>query len=529
MRLMLFALLAVSLLASCARSGSPDKFIAEAKQLQESGDVAGAVEVMGKATQALPKSARAWAYLGLYTGMRAGSTSDFREAGALVRAAFEHLDRAVALDSLDPDARFFRGILGTQVPDFFGKLDQGVRDLEFVTTRSGADTARLASAWSMLGAGYQKQDRLAEARGAWQQAADIAADTALAAQARARVAVLDSQGVTAAPAIEPLPDNPAELRALGERLLAGSDFDRAVAALRKAVQLDSSSIEGLKLLSRALAHLARRGYDEQVNLNTDVRTRLAFEYYHVLDRAARLAPKDLALRLERDGAGVHMPFFVGALDPALSDLESIAASGVDDTTRAEALYLLGVGYHRKATSYWAKTASKYEKTPAAREVLAAGRPSFARLDPEQHRRPFVAVSYVLGFQDELEPQTAVWVEDATGAYVATVYVSGFSGHARAAQPNLLQWAKSSSYRGCDAVTQASVDVGEHVCVWDLKDYEGRKVPAGTYVFRVECSWWPSMRYGDVSVRLALGSSEAFAVADTGRFIPMVEARCYPER
>ena len=82
-----------------------------------------------------PRSAKAHAYLGLYLGMSAGRTSDFSEAGKLVQAAFAQLDQAAAIDSLDIDARYFRGLLSVEVPDFFGRLDPGVRDLEFVLAR----------------------------------------------------------------------------------------------------------------------------------------------------------------------------------------------------------------------------------------------------------------------------------------------------------------------------------------------------------------------------------------------------------
>jgi len=61
----------------------------------------------------------------------------------------------------------------------------------------------------------------------------------------------------------------------------------------------------------------------------------------------------------------------------------------------------------------------------------------------------------------------------------------------------------------------------------IKDLTGSKVPAGTYRFRVECSWWPSMRYEELVVPLTVGAGAAGAKAKPGRFIPYFEARYYP--
>jgi tetratricopeptide (TPR) repeat protein len=466
----------------------------------------------------------------LYLGMQAGQTHDFAEAGEFVRRAFVHLDRAVVLDSLNSDARFFRGILSVQVPDFFGKLGTGVSDLEFVLKHPGKSTkpdidARLVNVWSLLGTGYQKQNRIDQARQAWQKVAELARDTAVVAQARARLSSLGAQD-TARPRPE-LPDDPAALREIGRRSLDSADYSLAAEALRKLTQLDSTDLEAFKLLARAIEHLVRDGYDERIALNTDRRTQLAFEYWRVLDRMVGLAPQDMRLRLRRGAAGVNTPFFVGRLDDGIKDLETVAAANVDDSTRAEALYLLGVGYRRKGTSYWTKVASKYAKSEAARQVLEAMQPPLARFDAAKHAKPVVTVSFVLGFQDELEPQTAVWVEDTKGSFVKTLYVSGFSGHAKAVQVDLPHWALSSEYRGCDAVTAASIDLGQHLYTWDLNDLEGKRVELDSCVINVEAAWWPSMKAEIASVRLALRRDGAVARATPAGLIPYIEAQYLP--
>ncbi|MCX6844108.1 MAG: DUF2271 domain-containing protein [candidate division WOR-3 bacterium] len=527
------AKLLVAVVLACAGSGAVDKYVKEAGEFAKADKPDKAVEVMERAVKEQPRSARAHAYLGLYYGMSAGRTHDFSEAGKFVQAAFAQLDQAAAIDSLDVDARYFRGLLSVQVPDFFFKLDPGVRDLEFVLARSEKtrrplDPDRLVSVWSLLGAGYQKQQKMDKAARAWQKVSELANDTSVVAQAKARLAAIGAAGNGAVPAESVnLPDDPAALWELGRRRLASGDSAGAVEPLRKAAVLDSTNLDGLKLLALALQRVLASGYDERIALNTDLRTRLAFEYYRVLDRSVGLAPKDLDLRLRRGAAGVYAPFFVGKLDEAIKDLEVVAAASANDETKAEALYLLGLAYRHKGTSYWTNVATKFAKTEAAKEVLDAMRPPLAELDPAKVERPAVVVSFVLGFQDELAPQTAVWVEDDRGGYVRTLYVSGFSGHAKQTQVDLPIWAHSSEFRGCDAVTGASVDVGQHVYTWDLKDLDGRPVRPGTYVINVESSWWPSMKAEVASVRLAVGSQERRVRADPKALIPFLDAHFLP--
>jgi tetratricopeptide (TPR) repeat protein len=523
------ALVAV-LVFACAQTAVVDKYVEEAAKLQKSGELAKAVEVLEKAAKEHPNRAKVQAYLGLYLGMQAGQTHNFMEAGELVRSAFAHLDKAVALDSADSDARFFRGMMSVQVPDFFGKLEAGVRDLEFVLKHPGKNAKpdindRLVATWSLLGTGYQKQNQLGKASQAWQKVAELAQDTALVAKARARLSDLGVQN-SAAPQPE-LPASPAALRELGRRSLDSADYMLAADALRKLTQLDSTDLEAFRLLAQAIDHLVSTGYDERIALNTDLRTQLAFEYWRVLDRMVRLAPQDMQLLLRRGAVGVHTPFFVGRLDDGIKDLEAVAATNVDDSTRAEALYLLGVGYRRKGISYWTKVASKYAKSEAARQVLEAMRPPLAQFDAAKHEKPVVAVSFVLGFQDELAPQTAVWVEDTKGNFVKTLYVSGFSGHAKAVQVDLPHWALSSEYRGCDAVTGASIDLGQHIYTWDMKDLEGKPVQLDSCAIKVEAAWWPSMKAEIASVRLALRRDGAVARAAPAGLIPYIQAQYLP--
>ena len=121
----------------------------------------------------------------------------------------------------------------------------------------------------------------------------------------------------------------------------------------------------------------------------------------------------------------------------------------------------------------------------------------------------------------------MWVETEKGKFVKTLYVSGFSGHAREVQVVLPVWASTSKFADADAITGASIDVGEHMYAWDLSDASGEKVASGTYVVKVETHYWPSMRYQMVSAEVAVGGAEQKVLVEEGDFIPYLEVTYLP--
>ncbi|MCK4673916.1 DUF2271 domain-containing protein, partial [candidate division WOR-3 bacterium] len=135
--------------------------------------------------------------------------------------------------------------------------------------------------------------------------------------------------------------------------------------------------------------------------------------------------------------------------------------------------------------------------------------------------------FILGFRDELAPQTAVWVEDKEGNFVRTIYVSGFSGYAKEKQVNLPMWTNSSKFADVDGVTSASIDLGHHIYVWDLKDTSGKKVKSGEYIVKVETAYWPSMQYQQVEVPIKIGKKEKRVVVEEGNLIPYLEVKYIP--
>jgi len=91
-------------------------------------------------------------------------------------------------------------------------------------------------------------------------------------------------------------------------------------------------------------------------------------------------------------------------------------------------------------------------------------------------------------------QFAVWVEDARGQYVRTLYATRFTavGGWRFREGSLPQWVRQSGLAGrnqphVDALTGPTPGTGMLRYVWDGTDYAGRAVPAGEYRIFVEAS------------------------------------------
>ncbi len=71
------ALILTLALAGAGAAREAQDYIDEASRLQQAGDLTGALEVMKAAVAEHPDDSNVNAYLGLYTGMMAGRTTDY--------------------------------------------------------------------------------------------------------------------------------------------------------------------------------------------------------------------------------------------------------------------------------------------------------------------------------------------------------------------------------------------------------------------------------------------------------------------
>jgi len=543
------ALILTLALAGAGAAREAQDYIDEASRLQQAGDLTGALEVMKAAVAEHPDDSNVNAYLGLYTGMMAGRTTDYMEAGRLVTESFEILDRAVALDYENVLARYFRGLMGTSVPEFLGKREQGIRDLRYVAAAREENPESVPDdifidGLRLLAQALKKQGDYDLAAKAYEKLIEAAPGTEKAEAARKALEEMEAaeadrsrevlEQVQPTPEIEEIqrrmkddPENAVLALELADAYLKEGYLDAAEVVIRDVVKTDSSNADAYAALAKVLGKKAELGYGEKIYEDADYMTNLAFEVMRVTDKAVELDPDNLEMRLMRGIIGVEMPFFVGRLDDAVSDLPMLAESDAPDSIKAQALFWLGRADLRRAISRWTRTVAEYPDETAARLIYEEMNPDIEHIDESAYDEPVVAVEFVLGFKDELPPQTVVWVETPGGDFVKTLYVSGFSGYAKEQQINLPVWSSTSGFVDVDGVTAASIDRGQHVYVWDLEDHMGKKVAPGDYVVKVEVSYWPSMKYQMVEAPIKIGGERTRSVVEDGHFIPYLEVRYLP--
>jgi tetratricopeptide (TPR) repeat protein len=525
-----------------------DEFIARAEGFNQAGNSAQAAKVMEEAVQKFPENSSVHSYLGKYLGTQAFMTKNNMEAGRLVGMAFEQLDQAVALDANNPVARFHRGLLSIKMPAFMNKLDAGIADLLLVIKTDQQASGNIpremiTATYDFLGEAYQQNHEKEKSTAAWQKVIEIVPGTALAQKATENIAALNKPESTASlnlgkytdktidefnQALSKEPDNAELLIVLGKAHLAAGNYEKAAEVLRKAIHSDSTKVEAYKLLMQSIGEIANQGYDKRIYDDTNFRTNLAFEMVKIADEAVRIAPDDPELKLIRGRIGVLMPFFVDKLEQAMADLNSVRNSNAAEELKAEAIYWLGIAYQKKATTSWIEVIGTYSSTPASKLALESMRPALEHFDEVKYKKPFIVIDFLLGFRDELPPQTAVWIEDYNGKFVKTVYVSGFSGFAKEKQANLLKWSQSSQFKDVDGVTGASITLGQHIYVWDLKDWQGLKVKPGEYLVKIEVMYWPSMEYECAAAPVKIGKKGEKVLFKEGKLIPYAELKYFSD-
>ena len=300
-------------------------------------------------------------------------------------------------------------------------------------------------------------------------------------------------------------------------------LDQARKVLNGVIDKNPEHLAAHKLLLKVISQLKISGYDENVYKDTAHRTKLAFAMANLTEKICKLDPDDMEMRLQKGAISVGMPFFVNKLEQGMADLQTVLKGNSTDEQKAQALYYLGLAHQKKMTTYWIQVAKKYRKTKAAESVFAGLRPTTKHLSEANLSKPCLRIDFVLGFRDELAPQTAVWIENAE----KTIYVSGFCGYAKEKQVDLPQWAKHSEFRDVDGVTSASIDQGHHMYVWDLKDFHGKKVSDGEYRVRVETHFWPSAMYQRVDAYVKVGSTADSAIHEKGNLIPFLKVDFLP--
>ena len=387
-------LITIVLASTAAAAKNLEEYLAEATSHQAAGDLAQAVAVMEEAVGEYPDQPDGYAYLGLYKSMQSGQAADagdFMGAGGLSQESAAMLNKAIELDPAHTEAHLYRGILGINLPEFMGALDQGIEDLEFVVTahkespdRVPADMA--ASAYRFLGRGYSKKKQTDKARSAWEMVIDLAPDTPAAKEAEEGIAGLapklaptpesEFAGLSSGDLkarVDAEPDNAVLLVALGKAYIDEEEYGEAEQILRKAVAMDSLNAGAYKWLGVAIAYSLDSGelYDDRIHEDTDWATNLVFEVMRHLDKAVELAPEDIEARSINGMMAVMFPFFAGKLEQGITNLQMVLASGAPDKMKAEATYWLGYAHQKKAMTYWIDVVKNYPEEEVARMVFGS--------------------------------------------------------------------------------------------------------------------------------------------------------------
>lgn len=513
-----------------------------ARHLFESGQIQEAADAFRTLAETDSQNPDVLAYAGMTVGSLAGqSQQDYMAAGRLAMESFGYLDRAVNLDGSHVKARLYRGLMGVNVPPFMGRLDQGIHDLLMVLGMHKTDPENvsdddLVTAHRLLVTGYEKKHDPAEAMAVMRRLMKLYPEHPGLNDLKAKLAQYEAEGhepgtVELNAQIESMQEekeNVEEEIRKAEALIEQGEKEKALAILKQAAESAPESEAVYPLILQLLSDIVESGYDASIREDTDTRSKQAFDVMNWSEKAVLAFPDNPRFRLIRGAMGVNMPFFVGKLDQGIEDLKQVVTSDVPDSLKAEALYLLGLGHTRKAMFYWNEVATRFEDEPAYRDVLEAMRPDVEKVDEENLDKPVLLVDFISAYQDQLAPQTAVWIENAQGEHVKTLYVSGFSGHAKDVQVVLPKLANRTGFKGVDGVTGASIEAGEHVMTWDLTDLKGERVPKGTYKVFVEVSHWPSMKYQAVEADIRIGKKNASVVKKEGDFLPYLELTYIPK-
>jgi tetratricopeptide (TPR) repeat protein len=496
-------LIIVCSLCALVYAQSVQEIITQADECMSQGEYTAAAELLQQSIEANPNSADLLALYGICLSKQAGSSS-MMKAGMLSEKAFKQFDAALKIEPQHMKATLYRGILSIQVPSFMGKLHQGIKDLEHIRLTYGANPALFVTSNYYLGIGYQKNKETAKAAEAFHYIVLYARDSQFYEDAKQRYEALQ------APASQ---DSQKDHHTLGMRALEDGEYDTAVEHLRLASRQQPENLALHMSLARALGEVAQQGYDDTIAEDVTARAGIAHEIHDVLSHCVELAPQDEDIRFLRGSVAIHLPFFVNSLQTGINDLEYLSKEAQSAEIRSKAASLLKQAKDRKTTDELAQEGYMAQSDAEKQQLLT----QFITTDSPLHQQK------PDGYRDQIAPQTAVWVEDTDGNYLATLYVSGFAANVKEKQVHLPAWAKSSQFSGIDAVTGASIDCGSHRLFWDFTDLAGRPFTQTSFVLKSEICHWPHVQYTQQTLPVDLTLNSRFTSNGDGFLLSRMDA------
>jgi len=166
--------------------------------------------------------------------------------------------------------------------------------------------------------------------------------------------------------------------------------------------------------------------------------------------------------------------------------------------------------------------------------------------PAQPGAGTVTITYKLGHIPRIASnQLAVWIEDAEGRFVRTLFATDFMARRQGfrKRPQVCpEWVQAAgldrlSRAAIDAVSGATQKPGTISLVWDCKNAAGRRVASGTYLYKVEGNIYYEKRVlwtGRIVVGASVSASSATvqhlpdaSAAEEGTLVEGVAARFQP--
>ena len=483
------------------------------------GNLKEATSMMKDIVETHPESADAHAQYGSYLSQRAGQES-MMKAGMLTNKAFEQFDEALALEPGHMKALLNRGILCISVPKFFGKLKQGIANLENVQKNYGSDQQLYMVTSYYLGIGHQKAGDIEAAKAALKFVVTYGRDTQFYQQAKTIYAELSEKEE------EKKTEGSYEQ---GMKSMEAGDLSVAVVHFRQAAKENPDNLQLHLLLAQTLGKIAEQGYDESIQDDVTNRAGIANEVFEVLSHCVELAPKDEEIRFLRGSVAINLPFFVNSLETGIQDLTYLAENASSQEMQTKANYLKEQAILTRKVNELAEDGYLAETERHREEFL----PRFIETtSPVQQTPPegdYLQVDIRLGYRDQIEPQTAVWIEDSEGNYLKTLYVSGFAASVKEKQEHLPQWADKSKFEGIKAVTSASINCGRHTFYWDFMDNEGNISLKKEFVVCAEICHWPHVQYSKQELIVNLAEGNEFKLSSRDFLIPEIKAIVKRER
>lgn len=475
-------------------SKTAQEFIDSASAI-ESSDLFEAIDIMEEAYDQYPENADILSVYALMLSKGAGQVNFFK-AGMLSSKAEKLFDKALELEPNHKNAILWRGILRINLPKFLGKLNKGIADLEKSYSRPGIDNDDYLVSSYFLGHAYLKNGDSEKAESFFKNIIRYGRDSQFYEDSRIQLSKLTDENLDEL-------ENSEDLQAQADQYLAEDDYINAYKLLSQATKQDTTDIELYLTYLGVIRNISENGYDENTYEDVAFMSDLAFNVSHALTRIVAIMPDNEDFHLLKAQVLSQLPFFVRSLEESNKEALWIIANSSNEENISSAKEIQKSVEARlnrmQLTDLYVASDNLKEKESLTKKML------FDKTTAKEPKGMHTRINLTLAFADYIPPQTALWVEDSKGNFIAPIYVSGFSAAAKEKQVHLPTWAKKSKFDDSIVkVTGASIDSGKHTFYWDNKDTQGEQLMRGDYYVFAEVSHWPHANYSLQKVKLSLG-------------------------